>query len=172
VKTVKKRVACLLLAVFEIALGVVYGFWLQGWMNTELFLFVAFVVPFTVFLLLYEKGKTENGVKIVEVFVLSVLSAILAFVTLSGGNRLVAHRIGEYEVVVEEIYGKGGGEAYFTTPDGAEGSVDLHDYRIWYTDADDYVEVGDVIRVQEYRGLFDHSYFVFAEEVPTKEEIQ
>ena len=72
--------------------------------------------------------------------------------------------VGEYDVIVEYVNGRGGGYADFTTPQGNEGSVDLHDYRLIIFD-DDYVGVGDTIRVREYKGIFNELYYVFVEEI-------
>ena len=43
--------------------------------------------------------------------------------------------------------------------------VDLHDYSPILTDEDEWVNVGDTIKVQKCEGRIGLSYFVFVEEV-------
>ena len=83
----------------------------------------------------------------------------------SGINQLRGEFIGEYDVVVEDVYVKGGGSACCTTPQGEEGIVAFDDFRLIISDDDDVVEVGDTIKVRQYKGLFDKIYYVFVEEI-------
>ncbi len=62
--------------------------------------------------------------------------------------------MGGYDVKVQEVYGyKTGGTASFINPHGEECSVSLHDYRVIWFDGDNTIEVGEYIRVQEYKGF-------------------
>ena len=70
-----------------------------------------------------------------------------------------------YVTKIEYVDGKGGGTASFPTPNGTYESVQLYDYRIVYTDEDAWGDVGDIMKVQEYKDIFDQSYYVFVEEV-------
>lgn len=115
-----------------------------------------------------EKGASEKSkniwIKLIEVLVLSLLSTALFMSIYICGNEVFGEYIDEYEVVVEFVDGRGGGYADFTTPQGAKGSVGLHDYRL-VMDDDDHVAVGDTIRVREYKGLFKKLFYVFVEEI-------
>ena len=152
-----------LMVLSEIVLGCLYGFLLQNVIPYELLLSVAYILPFTLLLIFWKNRRDKTVVKIVEIAVLSLLLCIVAPLTYDAGNHLCAEMTAQYDVVVESVYGHGGGRAEFTAPDGCSAEVDLHDYRVVLTD--DYVEVGDTIRVQEYRGLFKQPYYVFVEEI-------
>jgi hypothetical protein len=152
-----------LITLSEIVFGFLYGFWLQNVIPYELLLSVAYSLPFTLLLIFWKNRRDKTVVKIVEIAVLSLLLCIVAPLTYDEGNHLCAEMTAQYDVVVESVYGHGGGRAEFTTPDGCSAEVELHDYRVVLTD--DYVEVGDTIRVQEYRGLFKQPYYVFVEEI-------
>lgn len=152
-----------LTVLLEIILGCLYGFWLQNAIPYELFLCVAYIFPFVLLLLLWKNRRDKTLVKIIEVAALSLLLCIVAPITYDVGNHLSSEMTAQYDVVVESVYGRGGGSATFTTPDGRSAEVDLHDYRVVLVD--DYVEVGDTIRVQEYCGLFQQPYYVFVEEI-------
>ena len=152
-----------LLALSEIVLGCLYGFLLQNVIPYGLLLAVAYILPFTLLLIFWKNRRDKTVVNIVEAAVLSLLLCIVALSTYDAGNHLHAEMTAQYDVVVESVYGRGGGSAAFTTPDGHSAEVDLHDYRVVLTG--DYVEVGDTIRVQEYCGLFQQPYYVFVEEV-------
>ena len=152
-----------ILIIFEIALGLAYGFLLQNTVPVEVCLFVAFLVPFFV-ISISSKSQREVYVKLIEVLVLSLLLMAVFIAVFFGGNQFRGEFIGEYDVIVEYVNGRGGGYADFTTPQGNEGSVDLHDYRPIIVD-DDYVDVGDTIRVREYKGILNELYYVFVEEI-------
>lgn len=159
----KKVWIYIILIIFEIALGLAYGFLLQNIIPIEVCLFIAFFVPFLSYLFLLKKQQ-DVYVKLIEVSVLSLLSMAVFITMFFGGNKLHGKFIDEYDVIVEYVNGKGGGYADFTTPQGNEGRVDLHDYRPIIVD-DDYVDVGDTIRIREYKGLFNEFYYVFVEEI-------
>lgn len=152
-----------LITLSEIVFGFLYGFWLQYLIPYELFLTVAFVIAVILFLSLWKHHHGKTMIKVVEIFALSMLLLVVAPITYDAGNRLSKEMITQYDVVVESVYGRGGGRAEFTAPDGCSAEVELHDYRVVLTD--EYVEVGDTIRVQEYRGLFKQPYYVFVEEI-------
>ena len=151
-----------ILIIFEIVLGFAYGFLLQNIIPAEVCLFVAFLVPFFV-ISISSKSQREVYVKLIETSVLSLLLAAVFIAVFFGGNQFRGEFIGEYDVIVEYVNHRGGGYADFTTPQGNEGSVDLHDYRPIIVD--DYVDVGDTIRVREYKGIFNELYYVFVEEI-------
>lgn len=159
----KKRWICIILIFFEIALAMAFGFLLQDIMPIELCFAIAFLVP--LFVICVSSKKSENiWIKLIEVLVLSFLSMALFMSIYICGNEVYGEYIDEYEVVVEFVDGRGGGYADFTTPRGTKGSVGLHDYRL-VMDDDDYVAVGDTIRVREYKGLFKKLFYVFVEEI-------
>lgn len=159
-----------ILIIFEIVLGFAYGFLLQNIIPAEVCLFVAFLVPFFVISISSKSqrevyvNQREVYVKLIETSVLSLILAAVFIAVFFGGNQFRGEFIGEYDVIVEYVNGKGGGYADFTTPQGNKGSVDLHDYRPIIVD-DDYVAVGDTIRVREYKGLFKELYYIFVEEI-------
>ena len=159
----KKVWIYIILIIFEITLGLVYGFLLQNTIPVEVCLFIAFLVPFFTISVSLKKQR-DMYVKLIEVLALSLFSMAVFIAVFFGGNQLRGEFIGEYDVIVEYVNGKGGGYADFKTPQGEEGSVDLHDYRPIIID-DDYVDVGDTIRVREYKGLFNEIYYVFVEEI-------
>ena len=152
-----------LLIFFETVLGLSYGFLLQNIIPVEVCLFIAFLVPFFVIAISF-KNQREVYVKMIETFFLSLLLMAVFIAVFFCGNQWRGEFIGEYDVIVEYVNGRGGGYAHFTTPQGNEGSVDLHDYRPIIGD-DDYVDVGDTIRVREYKGIFNELYYVFVEEI-------
>ena len=152
-----------ILIIFEIVLGLAYGFLLQNVIPVEVCLFVAFLVPFFV-ISISSKKQRDVYVKLIETSVLSLLLVAVFIAVIFGGNQLRGEFIGEYDVIVEYVNGRGGGYANFTTPQGNEGSVDLHEYRPIILD-DDYVDVGDTIKVREYKGFFNELYYVFVEEI-------
>lgn len=45
-------------------------------------------------------------------------------------------------------------------PQGIEGKVNLHDYIPILADIEDFVNVGDLIRVQENKGVLNLTYFI------------
>ena len=153
-----------ILTLIEILLGLAYGFLWHNRLPVDYLLAVAFCVAFTV-LFVFPKSQRKTLVKLIESLVLSLLLMAVSLRTLEGVNRLHAELIGEYDVVVEIVYGRGGGSATFTTPLGNEGSVDLHDYRPIVFDDEEHVVAGDTIRVREYKGLFNEVYYIFVEEV-------
>ena len=158
----KKAWIYIILIIFEIALGLTYGFLLQNIMPVETCLFIAFLVPFFT-ISVSAKEQRNKFVDWVEILALSFFSLVIFVGVFFGGNRLCGEYIGEYDVIVEYVNGRGGGCADFKTPQGEEGSVDLHDYRPIISN-DDYVEVGDTIKVRKYKGLFNMNYYVFVEE--------
>ena len=159
----KKGWLFIVLIIFEIVLGLAYGFVLQNIVPVEICLIIAFFVPLFIVSTSFKKQR-DVYVKFIEVLALSLLSMAVFIAVFFGGNQLRGEFIGEYDVIVEFVDGRGGGYADFTTPQGNEGSVDLHDYRPIIVD-DDYVDVGDTIRVREYKGLFNEIYYVFVAEV-------
>ena len=159
----KKVWTYIILIIFEIALGLAYGFLLQNIIPVEICLFIAFLVPFF-YHSCFLKKQRDMYVKLIEVLTLSLFSMAIFIGAFFGGNQLRGEFIGEYDVVVEYVNGKGGGYADFKTPQGEEGRVDLHDYRPIIID-DDYVDVGDTIRVRKYKGFFNEIYYVFVEEI-------
>ncbi len=159
----KKVWIYIILIIFEITLGLAYGFLLQNTVPVEVCLFIAFLVPLFIISVSFKKQR-DMYVRLIEVLVLSLLSMAVFIAVFFGGNQLRGEFIGEYDVIVECVNGRGGGYADFTTPQGDEGRVDLHDYRPIIVN-DDYVDVGDTIRVREYKGLFNEVYYVFVEEI-------
>jgi hypothetical protein len=111
------------------------------------------------------KNQEKIWGKLLRILVLALFLALLSFITFRLVNNTNGKLIGEYEVVVEAVYGRGGGTADFTSPYGTTESVELHDYRLIYFDEDDFVDVGDTIKVREYKGIFGVSYYVFVEEI-------
>ena len=155
----KKVLLFAMLTIFEIALAIAYGFLLQDVIPIYICLPVAFLFPFTVVHIAF-KNKKDIPMKVLEAVVISLLLVSVAATAFSFTNQIEGEFIDEYDVIVELVSGRGGVYADFTTPDGREGRVNLNDYRIIRED-DDYVRVGDIIRVQEYKGVFNRSYYVF-----------
>ena len=159
----KKVWAYIALIIFEIALGLTYGFVLRNFMPVELLFVIAFAFPFFV-LFICCKSRKDKGVKFSGLLFSSWILTAVAISVFFYGNQLNGEFIGEYNVVVQHLNGKGGRYATFITPAGTEGDVTLHDYRPITFD-DDYVDVGDTIRVREYKGLFNEYYYVFVKEI-------
>jgi len=158
----KKTWIYIALIFFEIVLGFLYGLFLQSIVTGESYFFIAFCIPFTVLSILAK--KQDMFLKISETIFLSFLFFMVAVLVLHYGNQIHAEFMDEYDVVVEFVNGRGGGSAEFTTPNGEEGRVDLHDNRIIIMDDSDRVKVGDTIRVREYKGFFNRLYYVLAED--------
>ena len=162
----KKTIIYVILALFEITLGLTYGFLLRNVFSIEVCLVIAFLVPFIVILFFSRKDNGKIGARFLKILVIALLFTMACCVIFIFANNIKGELIGEYEVIVEDISAKGGGSAGFISPHGTYEYVDLHDYRIILTDEDDYVDVGDTIRVREYMGIFDMNYYVFIEEMP------
>ncbi len=152
-----------ILFVFEITLALTYGLFFQNYMLDDFFFISAIIVPFTV-LIISSKEETSMSTKCEKALILSLALMVIFVISFDGLNKLDGEFIDEYDVIVEEVTHRDGGQATFTTPQGNEGSVDLHDYRPIIVD-DDYVDVGDTIRVREYKGIFNELYYVFVEEI-------
>ena len=161
----KKIYLYVILILFEVAVGLTYGFILQNIISIEDCLIIAFLVPFILMLIFSMKNQEKIWGKLLRILVLALFLALLSFITFRLVNNKNGKLIGEYEVVVEAVYGRGGGTADFISPYGTTESVELHDYRLIYFDEDDFVDVGDTIKVREYKGIFGVSYYVFVEEI-------
>ena len=161
----KKTIIYVILALFEITLGLIYGFILKNIFSIEICLAIAFLVPFVLVLAFSKKENDKMGAKFLKIFVIALVFAMVCGTIFISANAIKGEFIGEYEVVVESISGHGGGRAGFTSPYGTYEYVDLNDYRIILTDEDDYVDVGDTILVKEYKGIFDMHYYIFVEEI-------
>lgn len=157
----RKSYVYIILAVFEIALALSYGFILQNAVPLVFCVMVAFTTPIFV-LHLCSKERRNISAKWKELLTASLLLMSVFSTVFFGINELHGEFIGEYDVIVEYVNGRGGGYAEFTTPQGRAGSVDLNDYRILIID--DSVEIGDTIRVREYKGFFNKYYYRFVEE--------
>ena len=157
----KAWIYVVILFAFEMALGLVYGFFLQSAVSVAIFIFISFSVPFLV-LFIFKRTEKDRVVRLIETLILSFLLMAVFVMVFWGGNQLGGDLVGEYDVTVEFVNGRGGGTAYFTTPSGEEGSVGLNDYRIIVED-DDCISVGDTIRVREYKGFFNQFYYALAE---------
>ena len=131
----KKSWVYIILIIFEIVLGFAYGFWLQNIISYGVCCFIAFLVPFFV-ISISSKNQRDVYVKLIEILVLSIFSIAVFLTVFVYGNQLRGDFIDEYDVVVEYVSGRGGGFASFTTPQGNEGSADLHDYRPIIVDDD------------------------------------
>ncbi|MBE6531869.1 MAG: hypothetical protein E7679_07300 [Ruminococcaceae bacterium] len=161
----KKLYLYIILILFEITIGLSYAFILWDLLSIEIYLIFAFFVPFLLFVIFSKNDEGKITAKTLKILILSLLLALSSFMPLITINAITAEFVAEHEVVVENIGGRGGGWASFTSHDGLLEYVDLHDYRIILTDEDEYVTIGDTIRVKEYKGIFDISYYVFVEEV-------
>ena len=159
----KRYWICIVLLLFEIILLIACSFMLQNILSVETCLNITFCVSFIVLFasLKDEQNKTS---RLIETLSLSVLLTLISFGIFSYGNQLHGEYIEEYDVVVEYVNSRGGGHASFTTPDGKEETVELNDRRPVITNEDDCVNVGDTIKVQKYRGIFNKHYFIFVEQ--------
>ena len=151
-----------ILFVFEITLALTYGLFFQNYMLDNFFFISAIIVPFTV-LLISSKEETSMSTKCEKALILSLALMVIFVISFDGLNKLNGEFIDEYDVIVEEVTFRDGGQATFTTPQGIKGRVNLHDYRPIVEDENDCVNVGDFIRVQEYKGIFNQSYFVLVD---------
>lgn len=154
-----------ILILFEIAVALTYGFILQNIISTETCLSIAFLVPFILLVAFSKKDQEKIQVKVLKTLVVALFFALSSSLIFYSVNGLNGELIGEYEVIVENVSGKAGGSAGFISPYGTHQTVELHDYRPIYTDEDDYVAVGDTIKVREFKGIFGRSYYVFVEEI-------
>ena len=161
----KNTLVYVILFLSEIILGLTYGFLFRNVFPIEPYLAIAFLVPFIVLVFSSRKDNGKIRVRLLTILVVALLFAMECFLIFISVNNIKGEFIGEYEVIVEDRSGKGSGSAGFLSPHGTYEQVDLHDYRIIWTDEDDYVDVGDRIRVREYKGIFDMSFYVFVEEI-------
>ena len=153
----------IILLIFGIASALVYGFFGQNVIPFYVCVISTFLIPFL--FLFASLNKRDQQKKWMDIIALSLLSMAVFVVSFSGVNQLHGEFVGEYDVVVEDVYYRSGGSAYFTTPQGEDGVVDLNDHRLVISDDDDVVDVGDTIKVRQYKGLFDKIYYVFVEEI-------
>ena len=96
-----------LLIFFETVLGLSYGFLLQNIISVEVCLFIAFLVPFFVIAISF-KNQREVYVKMIETFFLSLLLMAVFIAVFFCGNQWRGEFIGEYDVIVEYVNGRGG----------------------------------------------------------------
>lgn len=162
---VKNFLVYLSLVFFEIAFAFAYGFLLQNTISVEIAFLLAFCIPLIVLIAFSKNSQDKIKKKLLTALVISLLLGILFLGVLTLGNQLYGEFVAEYTVVVESVHGKGGSTAEFTAPDGDYASVDLHDYRIILTEQDDYVTAGDVIKIQEYKGIFGQPFYKFVEKL-------
>ena len=160
----KKVWVYLVLIIYEILLGLAYGLLLKNFVSIEICIIAAFGVPFAVFFMSL-KNKKGTIRDLSEMIFASLLLTAVAIGVFTYGNQLHGEFVGEYNVVVEYMKARGGGYAEFINPQGKEGRVDLNDYRPIIFDDEDCVDDGDTIRVREYKGVFDETYYVFIEEI-------
>ena len=150
----------LALAVGEILLAVLYGFLLNGIVPMTAYSVVAFCVPIIILLLRRRRDGETLIRKLADALVPSLLLAALSVAVFAYGNELTGELLGEYKVTVQEVSYRGDGTAYFTDTDGEKAYVGLHDGRLFVTDDEDLIEVGDTITVEKYVGFFGKEYYV------------
>lgn len=161
----KRLYVYIIAVVFEILFAIFYGFFLQNIINLTDYIFLSFCFAFLILLI---SAKTENNnfkVKAIELLTLSFILCALSLAVFWTGNNARIQMVGEYDVIVEDTTYQNGGIAYFTNKKGHQGQVDLHDYRSITSENEDFIDIGDTIRVQEYAGLFGQTYYVFIAEI-------
>jgi hypothetical protein len=157
-----------ILAVSEVALGLLYGFLLQSVLSVALTLLIGFSIAFVILVIFYRDGEGNLKTRILTVLVSSLIFMWIPMLTFFGVNQLFLEVVREYDVIAEHVSGRAGGSVDFTTPDGGRGNAWLHDYSPFHftVDGEDrFVEAGDRIRVREYRGIFGLPYYEFLEEI-------
>ena len=160
----KKAIKYIVLAAVEVAFAFIYGFFLQEHIPFLGFLIWAVSVPFLALMIHAFVSKKILGHEIVIILIVSVLFGVLAAGTFEVGNKIYGEYIGEYVVVVTDIRGYHNEEATVRLPNGESASIDI-DSKLMYFDESEYVDEGDMILVQEYKGLFGNSFYVFVEEI-------
>ena len=153
----------LVIALCAVILPLVYGFTVGG-MPTEWHVAVQTLLFGGLFSFMTRRNSFESLWKRLCITLLvTVLAVVGSWAVYFHVNSLQSAFIAEYDAVVTDVYGRGGGRAYFLNPDGAERATDLHDHRLIVLD-DNYVKIGDTIRVREYVGLFDVPFCTLAEQ--------
>ena len=145
-----------------------YGFFLQDVLPAAATLPIGFCISFTLLAILRRGGTERLRTRIFTVVISSAVLMLLPVMTLLCVNPLFGEAVGEYDVIAEFVNGRAGGSVDFTTPDGRSGNAMLHDYSPFHfsVDGEDrFVEVGDRIRVREYRGIFGLPYYEFLGEL-------
>lgn len=160
----KKFIILFSLILAEAVLGIVYGLSPQNRVSSLVTFAAGGAIAFG-FLLTCALKKHKLKEIIVDVTVFSLIIGIIPFIFCTEVNQIDGKLVAEYTVTVERISGRGSGSASFYTPDGDYGTVNLHDHRIMILDGEEFVDVGDKIKVQEYIGIFKKKYYVFVEEV-------
>ena len=150
----------LALAVGEVLLAVLYGFLLHSIVPMPVYSATTFCVPIIILLFCQRRDEKPFLRKLANVLVPSLLLAAMSVMVFTYGNELTGDFLGEHEVTVQEVSYRGSGAAYFTDTNGEKARVDLRDGRLFITDDEDLVEVGDTITVEEYIGFFGEKYYV------------
>ena len=158
----KKAIKYIVLAAVEVAFAFIYGFFLQEQIPFLGFLVWAVIVPFIALMIQAFVSKKILGHEIVIILVYSVFFGILAIGTFEFGNKIYGEYVDEYCVEVEHI-GRDN-DARVRLPSGESATVRI-DGKLFYFDESEYVDEGDMILVQEYKGLFGNSFYVFVEEI-------
>lgn len=160
----KKFIILFSLILAEAVLGIVYGISPKNRSSTLVSFAVGAVIAFGVLLFCALKKHRISEI-IVDVTVFSLIIGIIPFIFCTVVNQIDGKLVAEYTVTVERISGRGSGSASFYTPDGDYGTVNLYDHRIMILDGEEFVDVGDKIKVREYIGIFKDTYYIFVEEV-------
>ncbi len=158
----KHYIPYIVAVVFEIILGLIYCFLPYDKVPALIYFFSVFVPFFILYLSLHEKNSTK---KVIKILIISVIFSAVSIAVFTRTNQICGKFIAEYNVTVESINGRGSGSASFTKTDGSYGKVDLMDERVMIFDEKKSVDIGDVITIREYRGLFGKTYYIFVEEV-------
>ena len=119
--------------------------------------------PFLALMIHAFVSKKILGHEIVIILIVSVLFGVLAAGTFEVGNKIYGGYVDEYCVEVEHITGRGN-DAIVRLPNGESATVRVNK-KLMYFDESEYVDEGDIILVQEYKGLFGNSFYVFVEEI-------
>jgi len=160
----KKVIILISLILAEVVIGIIYGLSPQNKVSTLLFYGLGAVAAFCIFLIFLLKNHRFSEI-FIDITVFSLILGLIPFFFSSDINELGGKFVAEHTVTVDKISGRADGTASFYTPDGSYATVDLHDYRIIILDGEEFVDVGDTIKVCEYVGLFKQKYYVFVEEV-------
>lgn len=153
----------LVIALCAVILPLVYGFTVGG-MPTEWHVAVQTLLFGGLFSFMTRRNSFESLWKrLCLTLLVTVIAVMGSRVIYFYANSLQGTFVSEYDATVYDAYYRGGGRAYFLNPDGAERATDLHDHRLIVLD-DNYVKIGDTIRVREYVGLFDVPFCTLAEQ--------
>jgi membrane-bound ClpP family serine protease len=153
----------LVIALCAVILPLVYGFTVGG-MPTEWHFALQALLFAGLFSFMIRRNSFDSLWKrLCLTLLVTVIAVVGGWAIYFYTNSLQSTFVSEYDAVVTDTYYRGGGTAWFQNPKGEERSVELHGDSLSVT-SDSHVEIGDTIRVREYKGLFDVPFCTLAEQ--------